>query len=131
MVSWVGIAVGGSLMWAERLPCRLSTPLSGSSPGSAETAKRGLSPAPLLPNHFLSLLSSCLQHLGLPSAFALCPNTIIYLFIPFSFQHSHFSRFVKKGTQMAPKAMVSDTQSGNTQIHTISCTDLLRNKRKL
>lgn len=35
-------------------------PLSGSSPGSTETVKRGLSPALLLPNHFLSLSSSSL-----------------------------------------------------------------------
>lgn len=70
-------------------------PLSGSSPGSTETVKRGLSPVFLLPNHFLSLLSSSSQHLRLPFAFALFPHTIIYLFIPFSvlfsIQHSDFS----------------------------------------
>lgn len=70
-------------------------PLSGSSPGSTETVKRGLSPVFLLPNHFLSLFPSSSQHLRLPFAFALFPHTIIYLFIPFSvlfsIQHSDFS----------------------------------------
>lgn len=90
-------------------------PLSGSSPGSTETVKRGLSPVFLLPNHFLSLFSSSSQHLRLPFAFALFPHTIIYLFIPFSvlfsIQHSDFSPICEEKDPDGTEGEV--TQNGN------------------
>lgn len=105
-VSWVNVTVGGSLMWAERLPCWLSCLLSGWSRGSSETVKRG--------NY--RQRSCCLITFFLPffSVFYVTNGTLCY-FCTLSFiykrsggvvlETSDFSRFLsrkkKKNVQMA------------------------------
>lgn len=108
MVSWVGITVGDSLMWAERLPCRLSTPSQAHLQGPQRLWREAYHRCSCcLITFFLSSLlplsiSGCHSHLhSFPTP------SFIYLSLfqcCFPFSTLIFPRFVRKRTQMAPKA---------------------------
>lgn len=116
LVPWVGITANDSLMWAERLPCWLSS-FSKAHLISRDCQTRPIT-APLLFNHSLSLFALASQ-----AAIRICTlspphhHLFIYSFTALlSFVHSDFSLFsMRKKTQIAPEVIFHTCK---TEMHT-------------